>query len=565
MEKEQNMYERQQASEDMNKIRRQLAILQRSGGSASQIKSLENQLKTQEQDAYFQAQQDQINAIQEASDKEIERLDAQLEVMKESLEYQKENGLFWPEVTQIMQGSSDEIIAFLKTYSPDIEGLSALDLETQLQEIGDSVDQWTARRDDEAHPLESDRADEAGTGWKAWGVENKEFYQPVWDAKVAEAEKAYRDAYAVNSDSVEATTAARKVFDDAMEEYYRKHPELDPRNQKVSIKNESSGSGGAGSSGGKGNGTSAAAKNDGYYYEITFKGQPKRFKTEEELQNWLTSQLAEEWDDYHGGLTKEQYAERYAPEVYAAMRSPIKAIKNELVSTDGPYEYNDKQHKYIDHYTVSDKVRYENHTLKKIEHYDAAAKKTYYTYHCNKCGYSTAPKVNTTTESTKSKANISTTNTTNTSTATTNAATAAATLTSLANTAVSWIKNLLKGGFASGGTVDFTGLAMLHGSKTNPETVLSAPETKLWKEDILSGKRGSLTNSLVNFSNMVHDMTAVGAEGTAKSGDTINIDNAVVNMNATIANDYDARRAGQNALEEMVKIARKSGTQSIRR
>lgn len=35
--------------------------------------------------------------------------------------------------------------------------------------------------------------------------------------------------------------------------------------------------------------------------------------------------------------------------------------------------------------------------------------------------------------------------------------------------------------YASGGTVDYTGLAMLHGSKSNPEYVLSAEQLKLVK------------------------------------------------------------------------------------
>ena len=34
---------------------------------------------------------------------------------------------------------------------------------------------------------------------------------------------------------------------------------------------------------------------------------------------------------------------------------------------------------------------------------------------------------------------------------------------------------------------------------------------------------------------------------------------------ASIKNDYDARRAGEQALEEMVHIARKTGAQSVRR
>jgi len=53
--------------------------------------------------------------------------------------------------------------------------------------------------------------------------------------------------------------------------------------------------------------------------------------------------------------------------------------------------------------------------------------------------------------------------------------------------------------FSTGGTVDYTGLAMVHGSKTRPEEVLNADETKMWREKILSGHSNSLTNQLLNF------------------------------------------------------------------
>jgi len=46
----------------------------------------------------------------------------------------------------------------------------------------------------------------------------------------------------------------------------------------------------------------------------------------------------------------------------------------------------------------------------------------------------------------------------------------------------------------------------------------------------------------------------------------VNIENASVNMNvSSIANDYDARRAGEQALEQMMRIARKSGTKGVSR
>ena len=114
--------------------------------------------------------------------------------------------------------------------------------------------------------------------------------------------------------------------------------------------------------------------------------------------------------------------------------------------------------------------------------------------------------------------------------------------------------------------VDYTGLAMLHGSKTRPEAVLNADETKMWREKILSGHSDSLTNQLLNFQNLVNGLSLnlSGVNNTTNEG-SVNIERIEFNMNASIANDYDAKRAGQNAFEEMMKIARKSGVQSVSR
>ena len=121
-------------------------------------------------------------------------------------------------------------------------------------------------------------------------------------------------------------------------------------------------------------------------------------------------------------------------------------------------------------------------------------------------------------------------------------------------------------GLSTGGMVDYTGLAMLHGSKTRPEAVLNADETKMWREKILSGHSNSLTNQLLNFQNLVNGLSLnlSGVNNTTNEG-SVNIERIEFNMNASIANDYDAKRAGQNAFEEMMKIARKNGVQSVSR
>lgn len=62
--KERLLYEKNESQAETSRLQRQLGILQRSGGSAAEIKSLQDQINSRLQDAYFQEQQDQIDAIQ---------------------------------------------------------------------------------------------------------------------------------------------------------------------------------------------------------------------------------------------------------------------------------------------------------------------------------------------------------------------------------------------------------------------------------------------------------------------------------------------------------------------
>jgi len=64
---------------------------------------------------------------------------------------------------------------------------------------------------------------------------------------------------------------------------------------------------------------------------------------------------------------------------------------------------------------------------------------------------------------------------------------------------------------------------------------------------------------------MVSGMVNSESYSSIGTGEGINIENAVVNMNATISNDYDARRAADNVMDEMVRIARKTTAQQARR
>ena len=236
LEKERSIYDRQQSQQDLDKLRRQLGILQRSGGSTSQIRQLQTQIQQKEQDAYFEAQQEQIDAIQEASDKELERLDHQIEIMTESLEYQKEHGLLWAEVSQIMAQQPEEIYEFLTIWDPDFSGLSALGQESTMQEIKSMIYQWTARRDDEDEPVEEDRAGEGALGWKRFGEQVKDQYASVFEDKDkwAEVEKAYLEEYAKSADPNKAAAVARAVLEKYNHTTDQTHPAFEHEEQQQS-------------------------------------------------------------------------------------------------------------------------------------------------------------------------------------------------------------------------------------------------------------------------------------------------------------------------------------------
>ena len=119
--------------------------------------------------------------------------------------------------------------------------------------------------------------------------------------------------------------------------------------------------------------------------------------------------------------------------------------------------------------------------------------------------------------------------------------------------------------YKHGGLADYTGLAMVHGSKSRPEAFLNAEQTEMWKNDIL-GKHNSLTSLLLDFTSALGDLADSNTYNTINRGEAINIDKAEVIMNVgSIANDYDARRAGESALEQMLSIARKTGARGVSR
>ena len=147
LDKEQKMYQRQQESGELTKLQRQLSILQRSGGSAAQIASLQKDISAKQQDAYFEAQQDQIDALQEASDNQLEKLQKQIDLMTESLAFEKEHGLLWQKVYEVMQRSPEEITQFIMDNTKEYWGESPTKLAQDTTKVLFEAQQFTEFRD----------------------------------------------------------------------------------------------------------------------------------------------------------------------------------------------------------------------------------------------------------------------------------------------------------------------------------------------------------------------------------------------------------------------------------
>lgn len=141
----------------------------------------------------------------------------------------------------------------------------------------------------------------------------------------------------------------------------------------------------------------------------------------------------------------------------------------------------------------------------------------------------------------------------------------------------SWGKLLNRGKlstFDKGGLIDFTGPAWVDGTKEKPEGIFNFDQIKLLKDYIYSSQQSTsrMIQDVIDAQEAMTNLTQAVAqqkllEQTEQNNDSsINIEHVEMSMEIqSIANDYDARRAGQQALEEMVRIARKTGNRSVTR
>ena len=204
LDKERDLYNKNQNQKETDKLQRQLAILMRSGGSASEIQALRDQIDSRLQDEYFDKQQEQIDAIQEASDNQLEKLQEQIDLMTETLEYQKENGLLWEEVYNMMNNwTPEQLVQFLDEYTASRRENSPLQNEQDREEDRISAEMYAGKRDLEAR----------NSAWERY-YNSLTYSDDVKRNNAQAAQTAFNEAYASGGETA-AIEAANRIYNAA--------------------------------------------------------------------------------------------------------------------------------------------------------------------------------------------------------------------------------------------------------------------------------------------------------------------------------------------------------------
>ena len=129
--------------------------------------------------------------------------------------------------------------------------------------------------------------------------------------------------------------------------------------------------------------------------------------------------------------------------------------------------------------------------------------------------------------------------------------------------------NLVSAGlprFKKGGAIDFTGPAWVDGSKSKPEQIFNFEQMEQLRE-IFYENLAMTQVGISGLSSIVDNLPNTNSYNSINNEDYgVNIGQLDFHMEVQeIANGYDARRAGREAMEEMVRIARKTGNRSVSR
>lgn len=539
---ERQMYDDNQKTADREQLQRQLSLLRRSGGSASEIADLEEQLNDMLKDEYFSNQEQMIEDIQQANDIQVQQLETQIRLQEEALEYQKENGVIWTQVYEVLSKSRDEILAFMQGNSTEFFSQSLLQQEQMLTEWAHKIGIY---KEDQKYQNYVNHAQ--NTLWnnnQAWNIGDMNKYLSTYNTLTDEEKNTIRDQFTsvyanARLDGKDHETAAVEAAAAVSQTLKRKKDANDAQNNTPSTtipnpQNPGGGdSGGSSSSGGSSGGGSSSSSNskvkitvsagDGHGSPMpqTASVSPKTTFT---VQPNPDSGYAFDYITYNG-------TKKYSTSITPTGQVASIDIKVYYKQTSNSSSQNNNN------------TNSSNSNSDPSGHEVANGQGTGWHFHINKDGKAVF----------KSAAYQ-----------TREQATAAA-------------KSKLKEYpghkystkyYMHGGLVDYTGLAMVHGSKTKPESFLNAEQTAQIREGLetTSGKSFALEgikDTLLKLNSSIQSLTNI-TNKTESNTYTI-APGAVVIQVEQLNDAYDVDTLSADIMNRMYAIGNKSTNRGVSR
>lgn len=258
--REQEQYDQNTAIQDRERLQRQLSLLRRSGGSASEIADLEQQLDETLKDEYFRKQEEALKNIQDANERQVKLMEQQVKMQEEALRYEQENGVIWTKVYEVLQGTDAEILAFMQGHHTKFFEQSALQQEDMLLDWAKKVGIFNEEKAYQHYiqqaqqqfdsVWETEKGGELKSTWDSLSKDEQENLQREW------YDQQYASEVVNGKSEEEAETFAQKEFFDHLEaEKKRKE------NNKEQTNNGSKNGSNSGNNNGGKNGATSNSKN----------------------------------------------------------------------------------------------------------------------------------------------------------------------------------------------------------------------------------------------------------------------------------------------------------------
>ena len=272
--KEKNQYSNNQNIAERETLQRQLSLLRRSGGSASEIQNLEKTISEKLKDEYFQKQEDALEVIKDANTKQTELMEQQVQLLQDTLDYEKENGVLWTKVYEIMDQGNAFMLDFLSGAGAD-SFLEKANLEQKKM-----LEEWAFKiglysENERSTMLSNKYAEPAFETLKGntsdaskWKEGYKNIYDSIdaatrtgWDRDYLDTYNSYMLKNVNGQSSDEQIAAAQKEASRLAEQTFFEHiaQEKKRRDDNEKAKNQTNNNSG-GSSGGFSGGSSSSSK-----------------------------------------------------------------------------------------------------------------------------------------------------------------------------------------------------------------------------------------------------------------------------------------------------------------